>query len=380
MLISGIWAYIVLEALVVASLYILYLRWANRRLKRATASPPAAAVSPATSPIDQYVTLLQEQIRDADAKLAQLEAEPANDTRLTEIVGMRLAFLRAERKAIDGSASDPQKLWNGIAEALGPLLPDPAAAAASDSQARLVNNALQARLQAYETRVANLEQFRTNFFELKEKYADAIGLGQQLHSEVGKAFSEDQQPPELRAAMDELKEENSRLEGQLSLVEQEFDNIMRNLQTATDRSDLPPAQPGIASSMDNIGQGVAKIRGVIRTQEHRIHELTGVISELEIELSDKERLDSAVDELKQKHTELTNVIAIIQDENDFLQEQISALLKQELEDREKSDAKTDALRQELEEQRDAYIELEKKYAAIEHEYLAAYEENKRLKG
>ena len=380
MLINGIWAYAVLEALVIACLYILYLHWVNRRLKRRTASPDAMSAAEAGElPIDHYVELLQEQILDADAKLAQLADHADSEPEMTGVVAARLAFLRAERQASDNSATDRDEFWAEIRTALTPFLPDTSAEKSMKDQARLIT-ALQTRIQAYETRVANLEQFRTNFFELKEKYAGAIDLGQQLHSEVGKALGEDDQPPELRDAMQKLQEENTRLEGQLSLVEQEFDNIMRNLQAATDRSGLPDAESGITTSMDNIGEGVEKIRGVIATQEDRIQELTGIISELKLELTDKERLEGAVNELKQKHTELTGVIAIIQEENDFLQEQISTLLKQELDDRNSAEKQVDVLTRELEQQRASYAELEKKYAASEPAYLAAYEENNRLKG
>jgi len=369
MLISGIWAYLVLEALFVVSLYALFMRRMNRRLRRRRGEENGGAEF---TSIDHYVALLQDQILDADAKLAHLANQPDGDSQLADIVAARLVFLRAERQAIDSSGPDREKFWAGISEALRPLLPD--TPAAGGDQSGLIG-ALQARIQAYESRVANLEQFRVNFFELKAKYADAIGLGRQLHTEVGKAIAEDQQSPELREAMEKLKEENTRLEGQLSLVEREFDNIMRNLKAATDRSDLPPSESGIATSMDNIGQGVEKIRGVIGSQEQRIHELTGIISELEIELGDKQQLELLVGEFREKHAELSSVVAIIQEENTFLQEQISALLKLELEDRES----TNALKQELQEQREAFVELEKKYVAIEHEYLAAYEENKRLK-
>ena len=63
------------------------------------------------------------------------------------------------------------------------------------------------------------------------------------------------------------------------------------------------------------------------------------------------------------------------------QQRLEALKRQQSEERQRLQQLAEQRKaQELEQQRASYVELEKKYAAIEHEYLAAYEENKRLKG
>ena len=376
MLIEGLWVFALLEALLLATVSALYLGWKYRRLARAVAAAPSDG-QPALS-ADDYLALLQTQILGADAELAKLTNQPDGDKHLVDVVSARLTFLRAERKAIDSCGQDRGAFWAEISAALGPYLPDIKEDSEDDDRERLIT-ALQMRLQAYETRVANLEQFRVNFFEIKRQYADAIGLGKQLHAEVGKALPQAEQPPELRDAMDKLEAENVRLEGQLAHVEQEFDSIMRNLQAATDRSQRPASQSGIATSIDSIGQGVVRIKKVILAQENRIHELTGVISGLQLELGDKQRLEQAVNEFKDRQTELTNAIVIIQNENESLQEQLASLMRTDAEDQGKVRERIKALRQELEEQREAYIALEKNYATMEREYLAAYEENRRLK-
>ena len=376
MSIEGVWAFGLLEALLLACSAVVYFGWQYRRLTVALGTGSAARQPELSA--DDYLALLQSQILEADAELAQLTNQPNSDKHLIDVVGARLAFLRAERKALDSHGRYRDKFWAEISDALSPYLRNLREPFAGGDREQLIE-ALQMRLQAYETRVANLEQFRINFFEIKRQYGDAIGLGKQLHAEVDKAFSQAEQPPELREAMDKLKAENVRLEGQLAHVEQEFDSIMRNLRAATDCSQLPASRSAILSSMDSIGQGVIRVKKVILAQENRIHELTGVISGLKLELGDKQQLEHAVNEFKSRQRELTDAIVIIQNENESLQAQLSSLMHRDADDQNSLRERIKALHQELDEQRSAYIVLEKDYATMEREYLAAYEENKRLK-
>jgi DNA repair exonuclease SbcCD ATPase subunit len=274
-----------------------------------------------------------------------------------------------------------QVFWKTVSKTFAPFLVDgPDAAEKPPDNRDALINALQVRLQAYEARVANLEKFKTYFFELKAKYTSAAELSKQLQDEVGIVIDYEHQSPVLRETLRILQEENAQLEGQLSLVEQEFNNIMRNLQVTTDRSGLPAPVTGIAASMAHIGQGVEQVKGFVSGQERQIRELTEVISELKVELSEKQRLHLMLNELTDKHVELTSAIGIIQEENGFLQGEISMLLERELQDKEAAENAMAACRRELETQREACGALEQKYVAMEREYLAAYEENKRLRG
>ncbi len=378
--ISEYWIYIALEALLLVSAYAVYLYISRRRLL--ARQPGDAGTQPeAPSAADHYVALLQDEILRAEAKLAQLVSGENPDPLLRNIIETRLTFLCGERKAIDSSGPDEKKFWELIADTLKPFLPmeDPPDETAKGDQTALIE-VLQSRIQAYEMRVANLEQFKDRFFALKDKYENTRELNGKLHVEIERALPDEEQSPELKETLQRLKEENGHLESQLALVEQEFQNIMNNLRAATDRSDLPKPELGITNSVDNIGEGVGRIKDVIASQEQKIRELNGMLSELELELEQQQRIKDAFDELQTKHDELNNAISIIQEENDFLQEQISALLKQELEkDGESSDA-VEKLQQELNEQLKAYADLETRYAAMEHEYLATYAENEKLKG
>ncbi len=372
--------YLVLEALILVSAYAVYLYMTNRRLL-ARQHADAAQRPAETLAIDRYTALLQEEILRAEAKLARLATEESSDPQLNNIIETRLSFLRGEREAIDNSGLDEEKFWTLISDRLKPFVPaeDTPGETANEHQSALIE-ALQSRIQAYATRVANLEQFKDQFFAIKDKYANTRELNGRLHAEIERALPEDEQSPELKETLQELRQQNAHLESQLGLVEHEFNAIIANLCTATDRSDLPKPELGITNSVDSIGEGVGRIKHVIAGQEQKIKALNGMLSELELELAEQDRIKDALEELQAKHGELSNVIGIVQEENNFLQEQFSTLLKQELEKDRQSSASIERLHQELNEQVRAYADLENRYAAMEREYLVTYAEYEKLKG
>lgn len=365
--ISGMWAYIVLESLVLVSVFAVYLLYTNRMLRRQVTADTDSQWTGAG--MKDYARVLQAEIGQAEAAKAGLVADTGIDPRLQTAIDTRLTQLRRELDACEQSAADRQTFWSLIADQLD-AGDDPAAA----GQVALIA-ALEERVRAHEKRIGNLEQFKTKFFELKVLYSEARDLGEQLHSKVDQELPADNQSPELKDMLSRLQQENSRLEGQLAQVEQEFESIMRNVQTAAGAADEEGREAGLTGSMDNIEQGVGRIKQVVESQKDQINELNQYISSLQLELKEQERLQQKLGELQEQHDELSNVVAIIQEENDFLQQQISVLLKQELEDRERSATDLAALQRKLEEQLQAQATLENSYAAMEARYLALYEES-----
>ncbi len=357
---SGLWVFVLLELLVVVGLYALYLRRVNRRLKRRIAALNAAGEP--ELPLDQYIQVLQQQILDTDAKLAETAQGGGDDSRFQASLALRLSLLRAELHAAEHGGADRDRFWRSVAEQMTPLLPPAAQAPAADPPPD------------GETVRAEAEQLRKNFGDFKQLCEQTANLGEQLEAQVNSALPAAEQPQvgELMAA---LKEENARLVEKLSLVEREFDAIMLNLETAAAHKPSPAARDqGEAAEQD-----IAEIDDLLHARQQQIEELNRVIDELKLELADKQRLSEMTAALNEKNTDLMNAIGQLQEENNFLQEQISALLTQELEDEKKLEDSHEEMERQLHAQREAYAELEKRFAAMEAEYLAAYEENKRLK-
>jgi len=378
MQIGGMWLFIILEMLLIACATGAFLYLQNRRLRN-TGSGSVNTDSDRELSIDDYVSLLQQQILQTEAKSALLEQIPESDTQLKTLVSTRLKLLRAERKAIDSCGLDEDKLWAQAGESMAEFLPTDETDEALPDQTTMIT-ALQTRILAYQQRIENLEQFKEHFFALKMRHSEAKIVNQRLHDEVEKAIPEDDRSPELQDALRVLQDENSRLEQELSHVEQEFDNIMRNLNSSVQASQTDKPDIALTNSMDSIGEKVDTIRQFVDNQDEQIKTLNGIISDLQLELEDKQRIQESIDTIQAQNDELSNVIDITQEENTFLQEQISALLKQELETSATQERALEELQAKLDNRLKAHSELETKYASMEKEYLTAFEENQRLKG
>ncbi len=359
---SGIWVFVLLEVLVVVGLYALYLRRVNRRLKRKIDALKSA--SEQALPIDQYILVLQNQILDTDAKLAQLADQPDDDSRFKEILALRLSLLRAELHAMEHSSADTEIFWRSVTEQMTPLLP-PAPQQSESAEDASDNEAVR----------AEAEQLRRTFGDFKQMCELSTSLGDQLEEQVNSVLPPREQPQDLTDAMQALKTENVKLSEKLSLVENEFDAIMLNLETAAaHKPSADTLERGAAADRD-----MSEIDGLLVERQQQIDELNRAVDELKLELAEKQPLAATATELKEKNSDLMNAISQLQEENNFLQEQISTLLSQELEDEKKLEGTREELEQQLKAQQQAYAELEKRYATMEAEYLAAYEENSRLK-
>ena len=343
-----------IEALLLAALYAAYLLWRLRRL-RAT-----AAGSQAMSPPGPYVERLQREVLETEAALARL-GEPTStadaDARQRQLLETRLVFLRAERKAADGP---PEQFQARLEEGLAPFL-------GGDGESLLVQS-LRSQVQACEKRLSNLERFKDLFFELKGRLADSQERGEQLQMEVSRVVPESEQSPLLKNLLDGLKTENEQLNQQLDQVDEALAAILRQAERHVEANG-----DGVNASITGIDAGVERIRNVVQAQQRRIAELAELVSARDMELEQKAPLESLLEEVRASNEELNTVVSVLQEENDFLQVQISMLLKQELE-KEKERERV------LAETAKSQADLKQRFAAMEKEYLLVYEENRRLKG
>lgn len=360
-------AFAFLEVLFVGAVYMVYLHF--RHIKRGTESDlgPVAEVPAA----DQYLAILQDAILQADARLASINSQEGPSSEQQKLVEMRLAFLRAERKAFDQAGADEDRLWTLLEEGLTPLLPDEQQE--DETESKLVES-LRLQLRSYEQRLANLEQFRTLFFDLKSQLADSSARSEKLQTEVRRAVPVEEQSPELKEVLEELEHENQQLNEQLEHVEAAFSDILHEA-----AEPVAVASESIAGKMSGIDKGVEQIRHIVSTQERRIAELLAMLTEKEVALEDREQLQQMLEGLREANQEMTSVISVLEEENQFLQEQISALLKQELNNDTAYKQQLEDHHQLLEERQAAYTALSDKFAAMEKEYLQLYEENRTLK-
>ncbi len=376
---GSFWYYIVLEALLIVGVWVVYLQWSKRRRNAQLAAADDQAGSQALD-IDSYADLVSKEILKTEAKLAQLEDKPDAEPGLVHAIQARLTFLRAEQEAASDSASSDEAFWPRMTELLSGCFPAPVETdkpvSDQEDQSSLIE-ALQTRIQAYETRISNLEQFKQLFFDIKMKQVNSKGLEEKIRTEVDKVIPQQEQTPELRDMLSTLRDENHTLEEQLTHIEQELDDVLRaagpvgNQQTESGEGPVSSQPAGLEGDVENI-------RRVITEYKKHVNELNGVVMNLKLDVKDKERLESYAGELKSQYEDLQAAMDHLEEENDFLQEQISALLKQELEKEAEIKADAAAVKETLEARLVAFTELEGKYAEMEQLYLTAYQENQRL--
>jgi len=374
MALGSFWTYVVLEALALLGVWTIYQHWKIRRLSARLVNPVSSSGSQALN-VESYTDLVNKEILNCETKLARLADRQADESGLASTIQTRLAFLRAERDAAIDQDSGDEAFWTRMSELLAACLPAPVDTESvenSEDEPDSEVEALRARIQAYETRVSNLEQFKQLFFELKMKQINSKSLEEKIRTEVGKAIPEQEQAPELKDMLSSLREENHTLEEQLGHIEHELDDILRAAGPAgSGEAPASNASTGVVDDVENIRQ-------VISQYKMHVHELNGLIMNLKLDVKDKESLEKYAEQQKSQYEELQAAMHHLEEENDFLQEQISALLKQELEKEAQIKADAEEVKGKLDARLAAYAELEGKYAEMEQSYLAVYQENRKL--
>lgn len=330
--ITGYWSYVILEALAIAGILVIYLYQKNRRLS---------------------------------AQLAKMEDLEGNQALEID----------------DDSAHTSEEILNTEEEQVH-LAEESEAEVRQEDQSALIDT-LQTRIQSYEMRISNLEQFKQLFFDLKMQQINNKSLNDKIRVEVDKAIPEQEQAPELKATLASLRDENRTLENQLTHIEKELDDVLLAAGPAGKQQHTAPGEVAYSSestARSGIDCDVESIRRVISEYKKHVNELNGLVMNLKLDVKDKELLESSCKQLNAQCEDMQGAMSHLEEENEFLQEQISALLKQELEKDEQ--AKEDAVAEKVrvEERLKVLSELEGKYAEMEQLYLATYQENQRLSG
>ena len=170
---------------------------------------------------------------------------------------------------------------------------------------------LQERLALSQQQVKNLERFRDMFFDLNNKVRGLLESQHQVHGQmqaVGLPLKEQQA---LLKAYEKLSREKEQLEQHLKQVDAELAVL------------LDDSKQGRAAEAD------AGDADIIQEQQAEISRLIQEIADLTLETAAASRIHSNIVQLNQKTKELTIAIEVLQDENQFLANQIQVLLQQQ---------------------------------------------------
>ncbi len=242
----------------------------------------------------------------------------------------------------------------------------------------IASNKLAARdslLADYAKRIENLEKFKELYFEIKAKFNAINDLHEQFDSEVKSLLSEEDYET-LQKTLEQIKTEKEILEIKLREAEHELDTII-----STQGMELPKEVDSETafSAAERLNEGIQSVKSVISNQTSLIDNLKEQIKSLELEAAQTKALEDTVNSMQEQNNDLSTALEVLQDENQFLQDQIQALLVSSQETDADTSGEIARLKAQLKEQEDKYSELHKKFTSIESEYLQLYEEHKKLK-
>ena len=213
--------------------------------------------------------------------------------------------------------------------------------------------ALRERLALTQQRVKNLERFRDLFFELKDRIAVLLAQQQRVVEQMQGEGLPLLEQKALLTEFEKLKKEKETLEQHLQQVDAELNLLMDTSDVVQDVSS------GETASADTI----------IKAQQVEIGRLVQEIADLEVEAATAQRIQSSITSINNQSDELTIAVEVLQDENQFLSDQIQALLKQEQEKDCQTVLQIDLMTKQLSELQRDYDELYSKHTQLESEYL-----------
>ena len=219
---------------------------------------------------------------------------------------------------------------------------------------------LQDKVALYEQSLINLDKFRDMFFEMKRKYESYIAMQQELIGQVDGVLSDDAASVSLKEVLEKVKKEKEQLEQNLKQVEAELDLLMEH----PDSSESNPVE---------ISENIAGMHSMLDEQQEVIQRLKQYVVDLTLEAAVKEQIDTTLDGLEQKNQELATALEILQDENQFLVDQIQTLLAMNTESKTGGTEELAELKEKLDKREKEYSELQVKFTSLETEYLAISE-------
>lgn len=358
----------------------------QRRKNRLRPRFPIAPEQHPRAACQQYHMLVQNEINKAENRLHSLLASDSQDQQQLAVIRFRTAFLSEEQKAVEAHGHDEQTLWQVFSQTLPPLMPDRPVSFDEEISADIDSidpeeyRLLQRKLQATELRADNLAKFKDLFFDLKSQFAESQRINDALHDELEELLPDDFASEDLKAVLAKLRSENTTLHHQLEDVESSFVKLTRNLKDLTDHPiDLSGKPHTIEQTSAAINAGVQKIKGAMEHQDEKIRELSSAVVKLKLKVEQQQSLEEKLTNLQNSNDNFKRSVANLEEENAFLADQISALLKQEVDSESKHHKRILQLESEITEKEMAVAEMEAKYTRLELDFQKLYADYKLLK-
>ncbi len=172
---------------------------------------------------------------------------------------------------------------------------------------------------------------------------------------------------ESHTKTDDTAQLKTRIDSQeLELLDQEEKG------SATDT--IPAPEDDSLTAAEDSDDNIINITNIISAQISLISDLNSQIAKLSVAPEEKSVLQDSITKLETQSKKILEAIEVPQDENEFLQDQIQALLKQDAQYDTKTSHQIEVLKTHLADKNKEYDELNQKFTQVEAKYLKLEEE------
>jgi len=334
--------------------------------------------------------LFDELGRVVDAEISEL-----NHNMRQEKLKKRAQFLQAEKNALTQSRGDLRLFWENMQPIYQQFFDDSAmvdeksalleklslleqeleqvknAQQQDDASQEQVDNdrdELQSSLELLDKQVKlqekksnNLEKFRDLYFELQDNLDEALALNEKLSQELQQSSHNIGKIDELKQQLLANEQKRKELEKRNAILERELIAINGQINSVSPQKN---AVTKVYFEHD-VSDDDQSASSVLSLQKLQIKELKNIVDDLVTEVSDKSKIIDNLKKIESKANEMESVVFILEDENEFLRNQLSELLKMDI----TSQSHVDEMKRELENLRAKYSSLDEKYVKLETRYL-----------
>ncbi|MCO6411206.1 MAG: hypothetical protein J5I92_00545 [Thiogranum sp.] len=367
-----------LEAALLLLVWTVFLQRKNAQLQRRINKlrQPSRAVESFESIESGYFSYLEKQIIDTRARLELSENETADGDELAAALGNRLALLESEKRVVELCNDYPERRWEHVTDCYRP----PAAEIPDSPESEPENAAPPAGTDHADDAPASQAG--------QESVAQLAGIingqGDALESfrQVFEVIRKEPDPKALEQMDKSLRELERRYREAstcIEIMEQENQRLQYKVEQGNWRLDR---------AEHDKHESIAALQGQVGKQKRSISELNHLIDDLQLEAEKAAELQARLDQFDLATRDMNMCIQTMEEENEFLREQIQALLQVQQDETANAGAENQRSRiEELERDLEALQALLKqkdetiaaaleKYATMEKEYLTLYEQSK----
>ncbi|HHJ13861.1 MAG TPA: hypothetical protein ENJ79_05720 [Gammaproteobacteria bacterium] len=316
-----------------------------------------------------YLPYLEQQLLQTRAR-----REACTDETEAAALDTRIGLLEREKALTEHGNDFPEEHWQQL---LRLYAPEPAGEPppTEETQASVPDETGPAKdgdtkgLAAARERIARLESFRDHFFAIKKQLAELEKEHAHTLTRLGQLLPEAERSHALQQLLDDMSDRQERLQAELAQLESQADELTR---------EQKPQPESLAEPADDSGERATELSQKLEAQQHEMAQLKRTIDRLENELAEAGKLGEELERMQTANRDMEMCLKTMEEENEFLQEQIRTLLALDDADsvygRAGDNEEVARLQQALQEKDTALAALQEKFDAMEQEYLSLYEE------